>query len=106
MESTGAGWMLFLLEDGEQRPIDLHCFEVVLVFWRQFVRKYLPDAPAFGLGSRYAGGAARPNGSSSTAAIFRAGTTAGRWAQSGLVGGEHTGPCRDQASLAVRLRLE
>ena len=62
VESTGAGWLLFLIEDGERRPIDLQRFANTLIFWRRFVRKYLADAPSFGLGSRYAAGRARSNG--------------------------------------------
>ena len=54
--------MLLLLEDGERKPIGLQRFEGVVVFWRQFVRRYLADAPSFGLGSRYAAGRTRANG--------------------------------------------
>ena len=42
---AGAGWVLLFLEDGERKPIDLQRFEGVLIFWRQFVRRYLNDQP-------------------------------------------------------------
>ena len=46
VESTGTGWLLLFLEDGEREPIGLQRFEGVLSFWKQFVRKYLAGAPA------------------------------------------------------------
>ena len=62
VESTGMSWQLVRIEDGERKPIDLQRFEGVVIFWHQFVRNYLADAPSFGLGSRYAAGRARSNG--------------------------------------------
>ena len=46
VESTGTGWLLLFLEDGERKPIGLQRFEGVLIFWRQFVGKYLSDQAA------------------------------------------------------------
>ena len=46
VESAGTGWLLLFLEDGERQPIGLHRFEGVVVFWQQFVRKYLSNQPA------------------------------------------------------------
>ena len=45
VESTGTGWLLLFLEDGERKPIGLQRFEGVVVFWQQFVRKYLGNQP-------------------------------------------------------------
>jgi hypothetical protein len=44
-QSTGAGWLLLLLEDGEATPIGLQRFEGVAIFWAQFVRRYLENQP-------------------------------------------------------------
>jgi hypothetical protein len=45
VQSTGAGWLLLFLEDGEATPIGLQRFEGVLIFWSQFVRQFLADQP-------------------------------------------------------------
>ena len=45
VQSTGAGWLLLFLEDGEATPIGLQRLEGVAEFWQQFVRKYLADTP-------------------------------------------------------------
>ena len=45
VQSTGAGWLLLLLEGGEAMPLELIRFSGVLTFWRQFVRTYLSDRP-------------------------------------------------------------
>jgi hypothetical protein len=39
-KSTGCGWLLHLIEDGELKPIELSRLEAVLTFWRQFARTY------------------------------------------------------------------
>ena len=46
VESTGTGWLLLFLEDGERQPITFERFADVLCYWREFVRKYLSDRPA------------------------------------------------------------
>ena len=46
VESTGTGWLLLFLEDGERQPITLKRFADVLCYWREFVRRYLSDRPA------------------------------------------------------------
>ena len=46
VESTGTGWLLLFLEDGERQPITLERFADVLCYWREFVRRYLSDRPA------------------------------------------------------------
>jgi hypothetical protein len=45
VQSTGAGWLLLFLEDGEATPIGLQRLEGVAEFWQEFVRKYLADHP-------------------------------------------------------------
>jgi hypothetical protein len=45
VQSTGAGWLLLFLEDGEATPIGLQRLEGVAQFWQGFVRKYFADQP-------------------------------------------------------------
>ena len=45
-DSTGIGWLLWCVEDGERHLITLERFADVLCYWREFVRRYLTDQPA------------------------------------------------------------
>jgi hypothetical protein len=45
VESTGAGWLLLFLRDGERKPITLERFADVLCYWREFAGKYLTQQP-------------------------------------------------------------
>jgi len=45
VQSTGVGWLLLFLEDGEATPIGLQRLEGVAQFWQEFVGRYLADQP-------------------------------------------------------------